>query len=513
MRVCRSCWPCGWAPESRAYGLLAVVFVLSRLGYYLLGVRFDSRPIQHYFQFIDPELLKHRLMESMYYLHVQPPGWNLYIGTFLKLFPNFYPVAFHCVHLALGLVTCWLAFYLMRILGVSRAIAFTLAAWFIISPGVVLFENLLLYEYVVGFLLIAAAAALWRYASSGSARWIFVFFTLLLALVFVRNFFHLIYVVAILAALVYLFKGRRKSVLLTAALPLLIIAGLYTKNWVLFGTFSGSTWLGMNMDTITSHQLTEREARDLISRGVISPVALLDIGTPIELYRPYIQTPARTGIPVLDDCVTSTGATNFNCLAFRQIQHIYTRDGLALLRTYPVVYLRSFEAAWFTYFLPTGDFPSFDLNRPRIRAIDRFCNVVFFGQFKDASDRKNLRRLADHGARVALVFHTGTFLMIGLPALWIWGVVYLVRGVRRGVLDRASAILLGFLLFNIGYVTAIANLLSSFENNRYRFPIDAFYLALLGLAIEKLIRRYGTATACSGVVVTTLPLPSNRSTT
>ena len=489
------------------------MFVLSRLGYSLLGVRFDARPIQHYFQFIDPELLKHRLIESMYYLHVQPPGWNLYIGIFLKLFPGSYSAALHCAYLVLGLVTCWLVFYLMRVLAVSRGIALTLTAWFIVSPGVVLFENLLLYEYVVWFLLVAAAAVLWRYAAGGSLLWIVSFFVLLLALVFVRNFFHLIYVVAILAALAYLFKCRRKSVLLAAALPLLIALGLYTKNWILFGAFSGSTWLGMNMDTITAHQLTGSEARGLISRGTISPVALLDIGTPIELYRPYIQIPARTGIPVLDDCVTSTGATNFNCLAFRQVQRIYTRDGLALLRTYPVVYLRSFEAAWFTYFLPTSDFPSFDLNRPRIRAIDRFWNIVFFGQFEDAGDRKNLRRLADRGASISLVLHTGVFLMIGLPLLWIWGIVYLVRGVRGGVLDRAPAILLGFLLFNIGYVTAIANLLSSFENNRYRFPIDAFYVVLLGVAIEQLIRRYGTATACSGVVVRALPLPSSRSTT
>ncbi len=489
------------------------MFVCSRLGYYLLGVRFDARPIQHFFQFIDPELLKHRLIESLYYLHVQPPGWNLYIGSVLKFFPNSFSAVFHSVHLVLGLVTGWLLLYLMRVLGVSRGIAFTLTAWFIISPGVVLFENLLLYEYVVGFLLIAAAAVLWRYAAGGSPRWIVSFFVLVLALVFVRNFFHLIYVVATLTALVYLFKSRRKSVLLAAALPVLIVLGLYTKNSILFGSFSGSTWLGMNMDTITAHQLTGSEARGLISRGVISPVALLDIGTPVELYRPYIQTPARTGIPVLDECVTSTGATNFNCLAFRQIQQIYARDALALLRNYPVVYLRSFEAAWFTYFLPTGDFPSFDLNRPRIRAIDRFWNVVFFGQFEDAGDRKNIRRLADRGAAISLLFHTGVFLMVGLPALWIWGVVYLVRGVRRGVLDRAPVVLLGFLLFNIAYVTAIANLLSSFENNRYRFPIDAFYVVLLGLALERFRQRYGTATACRGVVVTTLPLPSNRSTT
>lgn len=476
-------------------------------------MRFDARPILHYYQFVDPDLLKRRLIESMYYLHVQPPGWNIYTGIALKLFPQSYPIALHVAHLVLGLAICWLTFYLMRMLGVSRWIAFALAAWFAVSPGVVLFENYMLYEYVVSFLLVAAAAALWRYAAGNSLPWLLLFFVLLLALVFFRNFFHLIYVAAILAALVYLSKGRRRSILLAGALPLLVVLGLYTKNCILFGSFSGSTWLGMNMDTITAHQLTSSEARDLVNQGVISPVSLLDLGSPIALYRPYIRMPARTGIPVLDECVTSTGATNFNCLAFFQVQQAYARDGLALLRNYPIVYLRSLQAAWFTYFLPAGDFPFFDLNRPRIRAIDRFWNVAFFGQLEDASDRKELRRLAGRGARASLVLHTGVFLLIGLPVLWIWGVTYLARGVRRRTLDRASAILIGFLLFNIVYLTAVANFLSSFENNRYRFPFDAFYVVLLGVALQALIRRYGTATAASGLVATTLPLPSNRSTT
>jgi hypothetical protein len=490
-----------------------VVFVLSRLGYFLLGVRFDARPILHYFQFVDPELLKHRLIESLFYLHVQPPGWNLYAGIALKLFPRSYPIALHIAQLLMGFTICWLLFYLMRALGISSWIAFCLSVWFIVSPGVVLFENFLLYEYMVAFLLAVAAAALWRYAAVGSFAWAVLFFVCLLVLAFVRNFFHLIYVVTILVALVYLSKVNRRRISLAAALALLVVLGLYTKNWMLFGSFAGSTWLGMNLDTITAHQLTKGEAQDLVSRRVISPVSLLDVGSPVELYRPYIQMPGRTGIPVLDDCVTSTGATNFNCLAFFQIQRTYTRDGLTLLRTYPVVYLRSLEAAWFTYFLPAGDFPFFDLNRPRIRTLDRFWNVAFFGQLDDAGDRKELRRLKDQRRPAALLLHTGLFLMIGLPALWIWGVTYLARGVWRGTLDRASAIVVGFLLFNIAYITAVANFLSSFENNRYRFPIDVFYVVLLGLVVDRLWRRYGTATACKGEVDTTMPLASSRSTT
>jgi hypothetical protein len=471
--------------ERTLYALLAMLFALSRLGYYLLGVRFDARPVLHYYQFLDPELSKRRLLESLFYLHVQPPGWNLYTGAVLKFFPASYPLVFHAIYLLLGLGICWSTYHLMPILGVSRRLAFSLATWFAISPGVILFENYLLYEYLVAFLLLAAGAALVHFIQTSRPAWAALFFAALLGLVFVRNFFHLVYFVAIMATLAFLFRSQRRTVLLCGAVPLLLILGLYLKNWILFGSFSGSTWMGMNMDTITAHQLTAEEARSFVNRGVISPVSLLDVGSPLSLYRRYIQMPPRTGIPVLDDCVTSTGATNFNCRAFRQIQRIYTRDGLTLLRRYPVVYLRSVEAAWFAYFLPPGDFPFFDLNRPKIHAIDRFWNIVFFGQFREASDRKELRRLAAQGARASLVLYTGVFLLIGLPALWLWGVYYLVSGVRRKTLGRPAAILLGFLLLNIFYVTAIANFLSSFENNRYRFPVDAFYVVLLGVALSK----------------------------
>jgi hypothetical protein len=90
------------------YALLLLVFVASRVLYYLLGVRFDARGVSRFFQVINPELLKHRLLESMYYLHVQPPGFNLYTGGVLKLFPNHYAIAFHALHLIYGAVICCL---------------------------------------------------------------------------------------------------------------------------------------------------------------------------------------------------------------------------------------------------------------------------------------------------------------------------------------------------------------------------------------------------------------------
>ncbi len=473
-----------------AYALLSLLFVLSRIVYYQLGVRFDARPILNFFQFIDPELLKHRLLESLYYLHVQPPGFNFYTGVILKLFPDDYPAAFHALHLGLGWAICCLTYYLMSVCRVNAWLAVSLTGLFIISPGVVLFENFMLYEYLVVFLLLAAATALYNFCLRERAIYAALFFACLLFLLLLRNHFHLIYIVGAFMLLRYFYKRRRGVIFLSGVVPVLLALGLFLKNWILFGTFASSTWLGMNMSTILTHQLTEQEARGFISRGLISPVALIDAGTPIEPYRPYVRMPPKTGIPVLDEEVTSTGAPNFNNPVFFQIQRYYIKDGLWILRHYPVAYLRSLEAAWFSYFLPTGDFPFFDLNRPRILVIDRFFNVVFFGQFKYTADRKELRTIAAQEGKLSLLLYTGIFLLIGLPALWLWSIYYLVKGIRRKTLSRPIAVLIGFLLFNITYLTAVSNFLSSFENNRYRFQVDAFFLILFGIALEQLRRKF-----------------------
>ncbi len=476
-------------PNRRPYVWLLAIFALSRTGYYALGVRFDASTITHFFQFIDPELLKHRLLESMYYLHMQPPGYNLYTGTIMKLFPNSYPVAFHAIHLVLGATIVCLTYYLMSVCGVRSWLGVTLASIFIVSPGVVLFENFMLYEYLLVFLLLSAAALLYRFCRDGTTLTATLFFACLLCLLLLRNHFHLIYIVGAFVLLLYFMKQHRRTILVTGTVPVCLALTLYVKNWVYFDSFSSSTWMGFNMSTITTHQLTDQEASDLVGRGVISPVSLMPVGTRIEAYRPYIHMPAKTSIPVLDDEITSTGVTNFNHLAFLQIDRYYMQSGLAVLRHFPVAYLRSIEKAWFAYFLPTGDFPFFDLNRPRIYWLDRLFNVVVFGQFKDASDRKHLRSLEAHGAKLGLVFYTGIFLLIGLPVLWLWGIWRLVSALREKQFVQPTVILTAFLVFNITYLTAVANFLSSFENNRYRFQIDAFFVVLLGTLIEQALQK------------------------
>src|SRR5690349_1553348 len=75
--------------------LLAVVtlYGVATAVYRFFGVSFDAAPATFYMQFIDPQLLRDRFLESLWYYHANPPMLNLLVGSAGKLFGG-YQVAF-----------------------------------------------------------------------------------------------------------------------------------------------------------------------------------------------------------------------------------------------------------------------------------------------------------------------------------------------------------------------------------------------------------------------------------
>jgi hypothetical protein len=86
---------------------VAALYLASTSLYALLGVRFDAAPMDTYMQFIERDLLEHRLLESLWYYHGNPPLLNLLAGIGLKLAGDhaswFFSGVFHLV----GALTAW----------------------------------------------------------------------------------------------------------------------------------------------------------------------------------------------------------------------------------------------------------------------------------------------------------------------------------------------------------------------------------------------------------------------
>jgi len=475
------------------YFWILSIFAVSRAAYYAAGVRFDITPLDKFFQIADPLLLRTRLFETLLYLHTQPPGFNLMIGVVLKLFPTSYGAALWAIYLACGISLCFTLFRLMRLLGVRSSIAATLTAIFLASPGVVLFENFLMYEYPMMALLCASAVLLeWLLRQPG--RWpATAFFGALAALMYMRALFHLGWFILIAAAVLWLVRANRRQVFAVAAVAFCFVIVLYAKNAVIIGAFTSSTWLGFNAETITIHQLTDEEHEKLIAEGVVSPLSRISSLDELSKFRGIISMPGPTGIPVLDQTHDSTGRMNYNNLAYLKLHPLYIHDAEAIILHYPRAYVRSVVRACFTYFLPTGDFPFFHQNGPHVEVFDRIFSTIFFGQWRRATDRKDLRQLDASGGTWVLPLYTGTYLLIGLPLLFGWGVWRVWRAIRERTGRDPRIILLSYILFQIAFMSALVNLLSCFENNRYRLPIDPFFVALLGMAIERILSAFSAS--------------------
>ncbi|MBL8268654.1 hypothetical protein, partial [Steroidobacter sp.] len=173
--------------DRRDLWVVVVLFVSSRLLYAALGLEFDASTLPYYMQFIDVELLRHRLLESLWYYHANPPLLNLLAGVGLKVFGDhadlFFSVVFHALGAMLALTVYALT---LRLSGAWQAATLTTAV-LVFSPSFVLYENWLMYSFPAAALLTISAWVLCRYLQTWQTKWCVGFFAVLAALLLTRS--------------------------------------------------------------------------------------------------------------------------------------------------------------------------------------------------------------------------------------------------------------------------------------------------------------------------------------
>jgi hypothetical protein len=483
--------------------LLAVLsaFLISRILFYLAGLRFDTTPIANHLQFIDPELMRHRLAESIFYLHVWPPGFNLAIGLIVKLFPTSYGVVLNIIYLGIGISIGVLLLRLMWLFRVPEWLAAILTILFVISPGSAVYENTSTYEYPILLLLILSANLLFRFARKPTAGSSAAFFGCIAVLAMIRNQTNILFIILLAGTLAVVFKSKRAALLKGTLPAIALILAICIKNWVLFHAFTTSTWLGMQTGHITTFELSSSEADRLIAAGVATPLVKLSPLGELRDYAAFVETPPKTGIPVLDQVETSTGHTNFNNPAFLKIGSLYMADARSVLRHYPIAIWRSVVDAWYSYFLPTSDCVTVYGVREPIDRYDRVYNAVLFGQFLRARTHRDLRAVRSSHGVLGVLPYTGLYLIPGLAWLVGWGLFQLVSARRRALLRTDEAMVMVFMVLTVVFVTAVGNSLAPLDNNRYRFQLDGFYLVLAGIFLSRLVRSSGGFWGSKSVII------------
>ncbi len=435
-------------------------------------MRFNDWPLGVYWQYLDPFLLKRRLLESLLHLHGQPPLFNLYLGLALKT--GHETAVFTVTFLLCGLAVHAGCFLLMRRLSVSPVVAFVLATWMAVAPAFVAYENWLFYSLPVAALLVLAALAFEAALRSGRVSDGFLFAGLLLVVCASRSLYHLVFLVGAIALLGLAWRDGSRA-LRAGALPLLLLTGLYASNAVRFGHFAATTWTGMNLARLTTEGLGRTDAQRLAAEGTLSPAGLSPPFAKRQAYpRAYFDHAPPSRVRALYWEQKTTGWPNFNHAAYIAISDDLLRDARWVILHRPRVYLGSVREAWAIYFRSPSDLRFLGAEnvgsiRPAMDAYD----TLFFGRWPWPGGTGD----PDETPR-----YWG--LRLGLPLVFALGLAAaLGRGPGRS-LDRPPRLLAGFLCFNIAFVALVGNSLELGENNRFRFETDPLSLCLLGLAVQ-----------------------------
>lgn len=446
---------------------IITAFVISRIVYFMLGVRFDSNTISVYWQFIDIQLLKTDLCRSIFYLHSQPPLFNLLLGIVLKMSEVYTNLIFNVVYLFLGLVFYVSFVHLMIKLKISTRLSIFLTIILMISPANICYENWLFYTYPIAALLPFAGFALYIYLQHQQVLCGLLFFGTLAVIVMLWGLFHPIWYL-ISACIVLLRKNVNKKVFTVSVLvPGMLILLILIKNNILLGTFSTTSWLGMNLSKTTTTMLPIPIKINLINKGKISLLSVVPRFSDVALYKTIIHENKKTNIPVLDNTYKANRYNNYHHLIYVAVSKQYLKDALYVIRHYPEYYLMGIKNAWTVYFYPTTEYVHLQ-NISHIAKFNTISNKILCGQLSDKSK-------------------VGYFLVFILPVLWVYG-VYKVFKTRN-----INAVMLTFLLFTVLYLSVAGNMVEIGENNRFRFVINSYYLIFFGLFwedIKKLNRKY-----------------------
>ncbi len=429
--------------QRRWLTVVLVVFAVSRVFFYALGLRFNAEGLAWYWQILDPELLRSNPFDCLVWMHAQPPLFNLGLGIVLFSVSQGAVVVFHGAYLVMGSMLAAVAYLMLGELGWparSAAMAVTVA---MLTPGWLMYESWLFYDFPTAFLLVLAAFSLVRCGRASSGPWLAVFIWSVCGLALMRSLFHLVWLVAVLG-IVALCRVRPRGRWMVAVLvPLIVVGALYLKNLVVFGVFGPSSWLGMSLAKMTTARLDPDVRERLVNEGVLSPYVLVPPFSPLEAYETAAGKDFLDPVePMVGRRLKSSGHPNFNHLAFVTISRTIKQDALAVVRTRPEVYAEAVATAWRRFFSPVIAYPPF---------ADNLLAIVPLFRLSQAT--------------------------IGRPAFaWASYLAALVVAVlgwwrARAAGDRGLEAGAAFVLLTLLWVSVVGNLLEVGENHRFRFVV------------------------------------------
>jgi len=465
------------SPDER-YGLaIVLLFILSRVIFSLKGGSFLATPLSFAKQYLDPLLLKNDLIRSLFYLHSQPPLFNLFLGIILKVSP-IPSISYELLFKTAGIVIPLLFYSILTSLGIHTLVAFIVTTIFMLNPTLILYENLLYYSYIEALLVLLSIFSLLYWSSKKGFMYLLLFWTSLLCLGMIRSLFHpvLFLIIAVVLSL-YLKragKGLRlaRHFLLSSLIVLIPMSLWCVKNFCLYDFLGTSSWEGMSL-WIKTNGYDPEKLEQFYRNGMVSQqavVAGLDTFQPIHH---FYEEDYLKHIPCHHpaDCNEwrSSGTPNFNHSGYVYLSKQLRRDAISLILYNPTLFAFYSVGSYSLMLWHASDSVQalFMDNMQILEKLENVYRFLYFG-FLGVESKRSTQQLW----WVRTIIISTIFLFFYASTL-----INLFR--KRDSFSLTIFTVCLFCLLIHTYTLFVSSLVEFGENNRFRFPVDAAFLVLI----------------------------------
>ncbi len=480
------------------------MFIVSRSVFIADGLSFRANPPGQ-IHLLDLNQLGANPFLAFTDLHIQPPLFNFFVGAVIRWSPFPAGISFQVLYLSAGLATVLMLWSLLRNLAAKPWIATAATVLVTLDPLLIRDESTLTYETLVALIIVATVWSADRYFRRGRLGRFSLLLGVLVVGVLTRTTLNpLWFVTAVILVLVLRPpRIRRVAAAVVAAVALACVAAPIVHNEIRFDTVGLSSFSGMNLERITVLQLPRHRLDELIREEKISPAAAVVPYAYYEKFAPfYPPCSPDTGIAVLDE-FTKAGndAPNLNNVCYLPVYRQGLRDSASVIRNDPGVYARAvgvstlLYAGWDTRFSE----PSSELWHDWSAIYEPIALPVHLGYTYGSGDPQTYTAVLGSWTRLVPFSVTIALALVLVLVRGVAGVVSLLR--RRGDDSTRTLVFVGYLVLA---VTLVSVTVDTFENARFRAPLDPLLLGMLAVFVAEGIDRWVTrrSTRSAGVTAT-----------
>ena len=459
----------------------------------LTGQRFNTEYLNFGWQLIPWDILSTDPLRSVFYLHIQPPLWNLLLGTTAWVSPFSDRLTLQALMAIIGIAVAWLAAVLARRLGLSRNTAVVAALIATLHPEVFKGAFEPTYELATaGLLLLVLIAVADLSRRENVRRSLVILASAVTVTALTRSLFHPVWAILIVMFGLWLMRHRInwKSAILVLSIPVIFMGGWMAKNQVVFGHATLSSWFGMNMQRAVIPVLPKDDLDEMYAKGQISDIAMIGPFGKYELYQDVVEPCVpEHNFRALTELTRTTDqwSPNFNAECFLPIFDQAGKDAIAVIKEHPEAWLEGRLWSLRTT-IAVSPIPSESTSEVMV-GLDRVFSIarLDFGGILSTEGwgtpiYGQLEARADFGLMLIPMY-----VMVGLLGLW-----HIIQRLRRKALSSTAPIyLVGS--FTVAFTVIVGAIAELGEQSRFRTMVDpivtVMFLALVLPVVQRLYRQ------------------------